>query len=487
MRLLPTLLTIVCVALPAGSPAADEHARYRIHLEGPEATSIDVEAEFTLAGDTIGMYILESPELANGSADLVESIEATDVEGQPLRLTDLGIGDWRVEGGQEGDRIRLRYSVRLEHGAHRWSPGIDEVAYRTDDGLFFAGRAIFVIPFDGLGGGVALSFDLPEGWKLSHPWDTADGSIRTDATGLTSNCFFVGTHLEEEVRLDEFTFLVAMGRDLADRKGLFVETMRPVLGRARAIFGGMPARDRYLVVVNRHDRSDGGAYDASYSLLVQGPVDAASSVIWGHGVVHEVLHFWNGHTLRRAGSREEWFNEGITDYLTVLLRARTGQEPREITYRKIENAYRRVLLSRMMMGNQEPLDVAGENKQRNRMLVYGGGLLVGFALDVRIRAASDDESSLFDLLAALYEDFAGTDRRYTVEDIEAVASRLAGEDLTPFFDAHVRGPGLPDFSSVLRPIGLRLDTMIDEVYVSELEDATGAQRSRREALFSEGS
>lgn len=477
-------LPVLVLLLLAGSAHA-EPAHYRVSVASPQADRVDVRARFTLVADTIGMYVTASPQLANGSADLVASLEVRDADDRPIAATNLGMGDWKLSRGAAGEVVDVRYSVKLDHGQYDWGPGIDEVAYRTDDGLFFAASVLFVVPFGGLQEGVELEFDIPPSWHVSHPFDEDEGAIHTDATGLVDNCFFVGTHLEETISLDDFTFVLALGNDLAAERDLFVETMRPVLARAQTIFGGMPARNRYLVVANRYPRTDGGAYSGSYSILLDGPVDDASSVIWGHLIVHEVLHFWNGITLQPVSSREEWFKEGITDYLTVLLRARAGQEGREISYRKIENAYRRVVLSRMMMGNTEGLDAAGAHKQRNRMLVYGGGLLVGLALDLQIREGSRDQNGLLDLLKALYAEFAAQDRRYSVEDIQVIASRLAGRDLTEFFDTYVRGPGMLDLNPILASAGLRIDTVLDIVYVSELAEANSEQRARRAALFTD--
>jgi len=42
---------------------------------------------------------------------------------------------------------------------------------------------------------------------------------------------------------------------------------------------------------------------------------------WELGVIHEMLHLWSGETFKYADNREQWFNEGASDYLTLRLGA----------------------------------------------------------------------------------------------------------------------------------------------------------------------
>ena len=465
------------------------HPTITLRVATPESDVIEVVAHYPAAADTIGMYIQSAADLPNGSADLVEDLRVATTSGRALAIEPLGGGDWRLVDRPGGEGLALSYRIRLDHDEHRWGPGIDEVAYRTGDGLFFSGRSLFVVPLgDPLDEGVEIAFDLPAGWKASHPWSaigTGNGerAHALDLDDLVVNCLFLGTHFEETVALGDFEFVLALGNAVAGQRDLIVRTMRPTLLAAREVFGGMPARTRFLAVINPYPRTDGGAFLSSYSMLLDGGVDATSAVLWGHGVVHELLHFWNGKRLTPTDHRGEWFREGLTDYLTVVLRAREEQDPPEMTRRKLENAARRQILARMMMGVTAPLDEAGAQKQRNRMLVYGGGLLAAFALDLEIREATGDTKSLEDLLRALYADFALRDRMYTQEDLRTMANRVAGADLSAFFDQHVQGSTMIDLGALAPKVGMRLTTMLDEFYLSADPDATEAVLARREAVF----
>ena len=269
---------------------------------------------------------------------------------------------------------------------------------------------------------------------------------------MIRNCFFVGTHREETLVLDGFTFTLVLTENLWQKRDLVVATMEPVLPAARRMFGGMPLKNRYLAVISQSDRSDGGAFSDSYSMLIKGEADETSAVVWGHGITHELVHFWNGHSMAPTSQLEEWFKEGFTDYITLLIRSREGLDSRDIIFRKLENSQRRFLLSRMMMGIEENMREAGKNKHRNRMLVYGGGTLVGFALDVTIREATANERGLDEFMAA-------------------------------FFAEHTEGSGSLDVNPYARKAGLRVDTMMDEFYISERADATAAERAIGESIL----
>ena len=462
-------------------------ARYEVRVPGPDSDVVEVQATFVLESDVIGMVVHSSAELPNGEADLLEQLEVRDERGQALEVESLGYGDWRVTNGSQGMAVQLSYRIRLEHDRYSWGPGIDEVAYRNDDGLFFTGGSLFVLPDAALPGGARVHFDLPTGWTEALPWaiDPSNGdAIVPDGNGLLRNCFFLGTPRVEEVTLGDFAFVLVMTEGLKDKKALFVDAMRPILPEAKNIFGGMPKANRYLVVLSPSERTDGGAFANSYSMLLQGTVNQASSVVWAHGIAHELLHFWNGHTLVPATpTDEEWFKEGFTDYYTILLRSRLGMEPRETTFRKMEGCLRRYVLSKMLLGIEGSLREAGRDKHRNRMFVYGGGTLVAFTLDVRIREATENRHGLDDVMKQLYEQFALAGRTYEFADIVRVASEVSGTDQSAFLSEFVDGTGFLDAAPYFESAGLQLDSFADEFYVSDAPNAGTEQAAIREAIF----
>lgn len=128
-------------------------------------------------------------------------------------------------------------------------------------------------------------------------------------------------------------------------------------------------------------------------------------MIWGHGIAHEVIHSWNGHGFARTSQDEEWLKEGLTECFTILVRSRSGLDCEERVSRRLENCMRHHVLSKMMMGSESTPREAGHNKHRERMLVYGGGTLVGHAFDVRIREATHNVKGMDDYLGTMFAEF----------------------------------------------------------------------------------
>jgi len=473
-----SFVTVCLFCQLALTTVAAEPSRYLVTMPAPTAAAIEVKAEFDLQDDVIAMIVHGSPQLTNGQADLVELITVTGADGRDIAIEDLGMGDWKLAGAKAGERVSVYYRVRLEHGDFDWNAGIDEMAYRADDGLFFTGSSLFLIPGTADDSAATVVFDLPASWHATAPWDRADDGYAVPGTNsLIRNCFFLGTHSDETIELDGFTFTLVLDGDLAEKRDLFVGAMAPVLPAARSIFGGMPLKNRYLAVISRSNRSDGGAFSDSYSMLIKGEVDPTSSVMWAHGIAHELVHFWNGHSMAPTSQLEEWFKEGFTDYITLLIRSREGLDSRDAIFRKLENAQRRFVIARMIMGVQENMREAGKNKHRNRMLVYGGGTLVAFALDVSLREATQNERGLDEFMAAVFAEFGDGKLQYELTDLVRVASAVAGRDMAWLFEEYVTGQGMFDLDRFARGAGLRVDSMMDEFYLSESADADAGQRA----------
>lgn len=472
------------------SCAATSHAdtTYTVTVANPRPSSVHVAATFPLDSENIDMMITQSAELADGQAAFVRNLEIRSAQGSQLAYEYRGEGTWTLTDVQPGQTVTIDYDILLEHDQYSWRPGIDEVAYRQDDGLFFTGFSLFLVPGLASDQAVTLRFDLPEGWHASTPWRrsaTDPESFRAaNPMDLLRNCLFLGSHLEKSLSIGDFTFVLALGGELPSQKELFIDVMEPLLPAFVETFGGMPRASRYLVVINQGNRSDGGAFLGSYSLLIRGEVNQTSRAVWGHGIAHELLHFWNGQTLvPTSPSDEEWLKEGFTDYLTLIHLSRSGLDSREVTYRKLENMARRYTLAKMLLGIEGSMRAAGAQKHRNRFLVYGGGSLVALALDVRLRQATDNRAGLDELMRAMYSEFGATNKPYSYADVVRLASQVAGRDQSEFFDTYVAGTDFLDIGPSFDALGLQLTQMIDEFYLSPREHSAPEQRAMARAIF----
>ena len=484
-RLVPVLLLLLL--LPLASVAADwdgKPNRYRVRLDA-QATRAVVEADLWQQSDMLSMYkVMEVPGLPNGQASLVEDLRAIDADGATVALKDLGAGDYGIAGGR---RIRLSYAVRLEHDQYPWPAGMEEVSYHTDEGVMATGAALFFADGDApVQAPIEVDFDLPQGWQARTPWTRMGGGdrFRVDSRReLVSNALFLGTAHAETFDAGGVELTLVLGKRYRKSAPLFIDLLRTQLASYAELFGGPPLSRRYLIIINDHASGDGGAFASSFSQFVQGDADERNRVIWGYVMAHELLHFWNGLSIVPADHREEWFKEGITDYLTIVTLARNGWLDETLLFKRLENVPRRYLIARFAQGLQMSVRDAGKDKQPNRQLVYGGGSLAALALDVALRERSSDKVGLPDFVRALHAEFARPGKTYALEDLERIARQLAGSDFSGFFADAVDSASYFDIRPSYAALGLRMDSFVEEMFISREPGATPAQNARFKAIF----
>lgn len=469
--------------LPRGSYDGEPN-RYLIRIDDAGERA-EIEASIWLDSNMLSMFDVDPIEgLPLGHASLVEDLEVREADGDALSVRDLGMGDFEVHGGR---RLNLRYQIRLDHDDYIWPAGGEEVMYRTDEGMLArVSTLLFADGGEQMLGTHEVSFELPNGWQAYTPWTATDKPLAFKVATrreLLSNVVVLGQAHTETVSEGGVDLTLVLGKRYVQQVALFRELLQAQLRSYRELFGAGPLASRYLVVVNEGARGDGGAFSGSFSQLVPGDATPANRVIWGHTMAHELLHFWNGLSMMPVDYREEWFKEGVTDYLTITTMARNGFIDEALVFKRLENLQRRGVLARMLQRLTLSVREAGKDKQPNRLLVYGGGSLAALALDVELRQRSDDHFGLPQLMQALYSRHRGPDQRYTLADIATVCAEFSGWDCSEFLAKAVESPQALDIRSALTGLGLRLDSFAEEIYVSREPAADAATTARFDATF----
>lgn len=466
-----------------------QSATYTVDFTNHHSNIAIVTGEFSgFPSLNLSMFVHPAEGLPQGEAGLIQNLQAVNEKGQPLAVKYDDMGEWKVIGNRT-DAFSISYDVQLTHGEHAWfeAGGVDEVGYQTTDGFFATGYSLFLFPaIDDLtiAKEVKVSFVLPESWRASTPWTpTGKGTFRVlpDIRFLLNNCLFVGTHMEETVEIDGFQLRMAYGNDLYASRQQFTDLMRSGLTEIRDIFGGTLVSN-YLIVINRHHMTDGSAFRGSFSQIINGEVSGESRVTWGHTMLHETIHLWNGMALSPAG-QEEWFKEGFTDYLTMLVESKTGINTPEVVMKRLEKMYSRYMIGKVIQRAPESLQQAGNRKQEIRSLVYGGGALFALALDIEMREATHNRAGVTNLMKALFQEYALNGKSYTHSDVQAMASQLAGKPLDAFFAHYLHHSGFTDFQDYFERIGLNAFPFAEELYLSESSTAINEQKAIRQAIF----
>lgn len=145
-------------------------------------------------------------------------------------------------------------------------------------------------------------------------------------------------------------------------------------------------------------------------------------------VVHETAHQWFGDSVSVHGWRDIWLNEGFASFMELLWDETHGGQRAQTwlleQWRGSGGGFWRLQLADP--GPDHVFDLE----------VYDRGAMAVQALRHRI-----GDPDFWALLRAWTQGRAGGNGR--VEDFEALAARISGEDLTGFFDAWLRGTTRP--------------------------------------------
>src|SRR6185295_4063467 len=95
-----------------------------------------------------------------------------------------------------------------------------------------------------------------------------------------------------------------------------------------------------------------------------------------------------------------------------------------------------------------------DNTVNSTISYYTKGAVLGFVLDARIRAATDDAKSLDDVMRLAFARYSGA-KGFTPEDFRKTASEVAGTDLGPWFTRALESTDELDYGPALDWFGLR--------------------------------
>ena len=177
---------------------------------------------------------------------------------------------------------------------------------------------------------------------------------------------------------------------------------------------------------------------------------------------HEVAHQWWGNQITYASYRDQWIQEGLSNYLAMLYA--DSKKPKARALAAWLARYRADLLARQP-DTKEPYDSEGplilgyrlrasHSPEAFERVVYGKGAWVFHMLRMMLRepASKDPDARFVGLLRSLLE----TDRHHTlnteqfqraVEKVMTPAMDLEdGRSMDWFFDQWVRSTGVPHYS-----------------------------------------
>jgi predicted metalloprotease with PDZ domain len=361
----------------------------------------------------------------------------------------------------------------------------------------YNGGTLFMYVVDHKPDPVKLVIQPPSGWKIVNG--------RTERTGQTEWQFpnwdvlidtpteIAPDWTEESFQVDGKKYHVVVHSFGAEggRRNNLVRDIEKIV-RGEVAMWGPPEFDEYTFLIHfaADDRSGDGMEHLTSTQIIE-PGALAEPGVYDDTlgtVAHEFFHVWNVKRLRPlelgpwdftrpANTRGLWVAEGFTNYYGHLMMRRAGiwNDTRFVarqaqTIDAIENAPGSRLMSAEESSLSAPfLDDAPHSQLTNlantSISYYPKGELIGMVLDLLVRGRTKGKASLDDIMRAMYEEFYRKSsnnsyylrgRGYTTEDVQQVASRVAGFDLSDFFNRYVRNTEVLPYDEALSYVGLKL-------------------------------
>lgn len=477
--LIATAMTLIPLAGLHGA-AMPEPISYTLRIPAPQTHYVEVEAivptdvrseiELLMAVWTPGSYMVRE------YARNLESVTAWDESGEPLPIEKTSKNRWRVKA--RGARITVRYRVYAR-----------EMSVRTnfvDEGFaILNGAPTFLTLAGGEKRPHQVRLILPPQWRTAvtplppippntpedlHTWRAADFDTLVDSPIYAGNAPVYRFEVMGRPHL-----LVNEGEgNVWDGPRSAADVER--ITRELAAFWGVVPYERY-VFFNLITESGGGLEHRDSCVLMTSRWKSRTREAyadWLALVSHELFHAWNVKRLRPAElgpfdyegevyTRSLWFAEGVTSYYDELLIHRAGLTQRDDYLKK---------LSKQIEGLQttpgrlvQPLDEASfdawikyyrrdENTVNTGISYYTKGSVVAFLLDARIRNATGGKRSLDDVLRLAWQRHSG-DRGFRSEELQAMATEVAGTELGPWLAHALESTEELDYSEALSWFGLR--------------------------------
>ena len=474
-KLLLVLLVSTLVSLPG---IARDPIAYTLRFPDAAAHYMDVEMVVPTEGaNELNLFL---PTWTPGSYLVREysrniiSLNAA-ASGSALEVTKTSKNRWIVESeGVASVTINYRLFCREINVRNNW--------VETDFAVV-NGAPTFITIVDDYKRPYLVTVELPSGWETTASplpsADTANSYSAPDFGTLVDSPLIAGSPQVDSFEVDGILHsLVTIGGGGVWDNARAARNVQHLVEAQRTFWGGLPYDEPY-VFFNLLTGSRGGL-EHKQSMLMTGDrwytKNRGGIRSWLSLVSHEFFHAWNGKRLRPVElgpfeyehenySPSLWVVEGLTSYYQHILLARAGYHTHEKYLGALSGsiAGTEKTPGRFVQSLSESSFDAwikayrkDENSINALFSYYSGGAVAGFLMDAKIQQETDGNSSLDDVLRAAFERYSGKSG-YTESEFIALASEIAGKDLTDWFDRLVRQPNQFDYQPALDWYGLEFE------------------------------
>jgi predicted metalloprotease with PDZ domain len=411
--------------------------------------------------------------------------------GAPLPWRKLDFQTWEIQPRSAGNvRVSFQYLADAVDRA---------VAWTSPNFAFFNGTNVFLYPTGrGFNWPAHVSVRTEPSWRVATGMDPAAGSNNFTAGNyhdLTDMPFYVGRFAIDSTKVADRWIRLAwypaasLTTARRDRTFAWLHKFIPV---DVALFGEAPFRN-YTLFQRSDTVVNGGGLEHQASQVdevLTSQLDADLVGLYSH----EFFHAWNVKRLRPADlvpyryddaqpTTWLWVSEGVTDYYGALATVRGGVNDSTGFFGFLSGEIASVASAPPTAVSDASLNSWINSTDGSGGLYYPKGGLIGFLIDVMIRDASDNRSSLDFVMRRLYvTTYKQQHRGFTGTEWWGEVSRAAnGKSFAEFARRYVDGREPLPVDSVLQLAGLRFhgDTIREpRLGIGTAVDSTGLKISQ---------
>ena len=424
----------------------------------------------------------------------VSEFRAVDSSGNALAVRRMDKGTWRVELPAEHFATVAR-EVRIEYASFWDDPGPFDTQLNDEHAFLNLAEVLCYLP-ERRGEDTVVRFaGVPQGWRVAVELPQS-GTGSGDPAYKAANYDTLVDAPVEIGRFDEWSFSSgggpASGKTIrvvyhgeAVDHGALTRMLSEIVNYETRLMGDAPFPE-YMFLLHVGQNWGGGGMEHANSTAIS----VGSFATLGNVSAHEFFHLWNVKRIRPQSlepvdyTREMWtpvlwFAEGVTSTYGAYTLVRTGlwnhaqfladlgAQITELESRPARNWQSAEESSLDTWFDKYPL----YDRPDFSISYYNKGQLLGVALDILIRDATDNRASLDDVLRRMNEQYAQRGRFYAdsagiEEAVEEVvrganvggANSGLASDFPGFFKRYVSGTEEMPFADLLSRAGLTLKT-----------------------------
>ena len=497
-RLLSVAISLAAVRaalaqnLHASAPITD--VRYEITADSAAVGRRELGVSMTFHVSGAAPVVLALPAWSPGHYVLVwfarrVSQFSAESGGTQLPWKKLDYQTWEITPRAAGTvRVTFRYLADAIDRA---------VAWTAPDFAFFNGTNVFLYPVGrGFNWPARVAIRTEPSWRIATGMESAgiNGFRADNYHDLTDNPFYVGRFAIDSTQVAgkwiRLAFYPTTSLTTARRDRTF-GWVQKIFPAHTAVFGEAPFRN-YTIFQRSDTIVNGGGLEHQASQVDEVTTSRLDANYLPGLYSHEAFHAWNVKRLRPADmvpyryddaqpTTWLWVSEGVTDYYGALALVRSGINADSAFYNFIAGEIGSIATAPPTAVSDASLSPWISPTDGSGGLYYPKGGFIGFLLDIIIRDASNNRSSLDNVMRTLYYNTYKRGRGFTSADWWREVSRASrGKSFAEFARRYVDGRETLPGDSVLALAGLqsRSDTTREpRLGVSTITDSGGVRVS----------